>query len=284
MYIKDEMIERFLSEDIPYFDLTTHVLGIGNYMGEISFTAREDMVLSCVEEVTKIFEKLQITVVKALPSGTEIGNGDIFLIGKGLVSNLHMAWKVSLNILEYYCSVATRTKSLVDKTRSVNRDISIVTTRKSIPGTKELAIKAIIAGGALPHRLGLSETILIFKHHLAFLGGYKGLSEMINQIKVKSCEKKIIAEVENEWDAILLAGSGIDSLQFDKLKPDILASIVEKVRKINPKVTLIATGGINEKNILEYASTGVDAISTSSVYYGKPSDIKVLIERLPDLL
>lgn len=60
---------------------------------------------------------------------------------------------------------------MVKAARSVNPDVAVVTTRKSFPGAKRIAIKAIIAGGALPHRLGLSETILPFKQHTAFLGG-----------------------------------------------------------------------------------------------------------------
>jgi len=44
----------------------------------------------------------------------------------------------------------------------VNPDIAVFTTRKIFPGAKALAVKAIMVGGAMPYRLGLSETILIF--------------------------------------------------------------------------------------------------------------------------
>ncbi|ARE88410.1 putative nicotinate-nucleotide pyrophosphorylase [Clostridium formicaceticum] len=279
MYINDETIERFLKEDVSYIDLTTLVMGIGNEKGQICFTTREDMVLSGVEEVLRIFGKLGIKTIQSLPSGTIIKSGETFIIAEGLASNLHMAWKVSLNILEYCCGIATRTKRLVDKARSVNPKISIVSTRKSFPGTKELVIKSIIAGGAFPHRLGLSETILIFKQHVNFLGDFEGLSQIIGQIKINACEKKIIVEVENETEAMLIAGTDIDGLQFDKVPISDLRSLVEKVRHINPQLTLIAAGGINESNIEGYASTDVDAIATSSVYFGKPADIKVTIDK-----
>ena len=57
--------------------------------------------------------------------------------------------------------IATRTSQIVKKAKAVNPSVVVVTTRKAFPGTKKVAIKAIIAGGALPHRLGLSETILV---------------------------------------------------------------------------------------------------------------------------
>jgi len=101
-----------------------------------------------------------------------------------------MGWKVSMNVLEYCSGIATRTKYLVDKAKNINPQIEIVTTRKIFPGTKEFSIKAIIAGGAYPHRLGLSETVLIFKQHLNFIGGIPGLVENLEVIKARACGEK----------------------------------------------------------------------------------------------
>lgn len=279
MYISDDMLDRIIKEDVPYIDLTTIALGIGNKKGKIVFTTREDTVLSGVEEVMRIFGKLGINTTYNMPSGTRIDKGEMFLTAEGLASSLHMGWKVSLNILEYCCGIATKTRKLVDKARAVNPDISIVSTRKSFPGTKELVIKSVIAGGAYPHRLGLSETILVFRQHVNFLSGFDELPKMIKQIKNNACEKKIIVEVENEHEAILIAGAEIDGLQFDKIPVSDLKSMVKNVRKINDKITIIAAGGINESNVQEYADTGVNAIATTAVYFGNPCDIKVTIDK-----
>ena len=279
MYINDETIERFIKEDVPYIDLTTLVLGIENERGQISFTAREEIVLSGVEEVLRIFNKLGINTTFYLPSGKQIVAGETFLKAEGTASSLHMAWKVSINILEYGCGIATRARSIVDKVKSVNTRISIVSTRKSFPGTKELAIKSIIAGGAFPHRLGLSETILVFKQHVNLLGGFEQLLQKISEVKINACEKKIIVEVENEYEAMLMASSDIDGLQFDKVAASDLKIMVERIRRINPQMRLIAAGGINESNAKGYAATGIDAIATSALYFGKPADIKVVIDK-----
>ncbi len=126
----------------------------------------------------------------------------------------------------------------------------------------------------------MSETILIFKQHVNFIGGLEQLPKAVKQIRNNACEKKIIVEVENESEAILIAEAGVDGLQFDKIPASDLKSMVENIRRINPKLALIATGGVNEGNVQEYADTGVDAVATTSVYFGKPADIKVTIERL----
>ena len=75
-------------------------------------------------------------------------------------------------------------KKLVDKVSKINPNLHIITTRKVIPGTKELAIKAVVAGGGFPHRLGLSETVLIFRQHLNFLGGTDELIKILESVKV----------------------------------------------------------------------------------------------------
>lgn len=278
MLISDHDIDRFIGEDVPYIDLTTKILGIEDRAGKITFATREDTVLSGVEEVLKIFEKLDIKCNKFLSSGTFLPKDKIFIEGEGAAKDLHRAWRVSLSILEYCSGIATRTKAMVDKARGVNPDINIFTTRKVFPGTKKLSIKSIILGGALPHRLGLSETILIFKQHINFMGGYQELAKMMPRIKTIAFEKKVVVEVQNMEEAVLMAKSGADVLQIDKLPIDYLTEIIAKIRDMDPNIGLIATGGINMNNIETYAATGADAVVTTSLYFGKPSDISVKIE------
>lgn len=280
IYLSDATIDSLIKEDIPYLDLTTDILGIGQEKGKISFTVRENAILAGTEEVRRIFEKLHLETIRNLPTGTQVEKGETFLEAEGEAGNLHIAWKISLNILEYCCGIATRTRRLVEKARKINPGLSIVTTRKIFPGTKELSIKAILAGGAYPHRLGLSETILIFEQHINFLGGMDNLSKMISQIRKRACEKKVIVEVTKLEDAQKLAITGVDGLQFDKVSPEELKLMTQAVRKINPAILLIGAGGINENNIEDYAATGIDAVATTAVYFGKPVDIGAKIVKL----
>ncbi|KGP76721.1 pyrophosphorylase [Desulfosporosinus sp. Tol-M] len=280
MYITDETIDRLIREDIPYLDLTTHILNIRERKGTIRFTSRQKAVISGTDIVARIFEKLGIRIINIIPSGTGVEAGEIFIEAQGTAQSLHMAWKVSINILEYCSGIATRTRTLVDSAKKINPKIEVVTTRKVFPGTKELSIKAILDGGALPHRLGLSETILIFKQHAVFLGGVDGLLGELEKIKERVCEKKVVVEVECREDAIKLCHARINALQFDKIPPEKLKEIVNDIRKINFGITLISTGGINAENIEAYAAAGVDVINTSSVYFGKPVDIGVEIKRV----
>ncbi|MBZ4218689.1 MAG: ModD protein [Chlorobium sp.] len=275
--LPDSDIERFIEEDMPYGDLTTLLLGIGKLQGEITFTSRERTTLCCTEEAARILERCGATVSFLLPSGTTVDAGAIILAASGPAGSLHAGWKVALNLLEYASGIATRTRKMVNKVREVNPAITIVTTRKSFPGTKKVVIKAIMAGGALPHRLGLSESVLVFRQHTAFCGGLESFLQTIAELKATSPEQKIIVEADNAEEALQIAASGVDVVQIDKLTPKTLFPLVRQLKKEFPGVTISAAGGINLENASAYAETGVDMLVLSSLYFGKPSDIEVSI-------
>ncbi len=274
MYFTDEMLDRLIKEDTPYLDLTTTLLEIGEKAGRIEFRVREDGIVACTEEAARILEKLGLVVIQCTASGTKVVKKTVILVAEGKAEGLHLGWKVCLNILEYCCGIATSAWQLVEKAQKVNPNISVVVTRKSFPGTKELIIKAALAGGALPHRLGLSESILVFKQHLVFLGGAEQLITIMPKLQQKGCEKKIIVEVDTLEDARKVALAGADALQFDKVSPEDLSRYVKEIKMINKSITLIAAGGITIKNADLYAATGIDAIATSAIFHGKPLDIE----------
>ncbi|HEX2964560.1 MAG TPA: ModD protein [Syntrophorhabdaceae bacterium] len=276
-YISDSDIERFIEEDVPYGDLTTSLLSIGGEQGSITYTTREETTLCCTEEAGRLLNKVGAETTFMLASGTTVTPGTDILEARGTVASLHCGWKMALNLLEYASGVASRTSRVVKAARAANPDITVVTTRKSFPGTKKIVIKAIMAGGALPHRLGLSETILVFKQHTAFMGGLEEFLKTVPQLRKKAKETKIIVEADTVDEALLIAQGGVDVVQIDKMKPDELAALVKEIRSVNPDVKISAAGGINESNTSLYAATGVDIIVLSSVYFGKPSDVKVRI-------
>jgi molybdenum transport protein len=64
--LSDADIERFIEEDLPYGDLTTLLLGIGNISGMITFTSRERTTICCTEEAARVLEKCGATVTLCL--------------------------------------------------------------------------------------------------------------------------------------------------------------------------------------------------------------------------
>jgi molybdenum transport protein len=276
--LPDSEIDRFIEEDVPYGDLTTSLLGIGGKQGTITFTSRHHTVLSCTEEAARVLEKSGAAVLSCLRSGTMVQPGTAFLAASGSAASLHAGWKVAMNLLEYASGIATRTANVVQTARSTNPGISVVTTRKSFPGTKKVAIKSIMAGGALPHRLGLSETILVFGQHTAFLGGLERFLDGLARLKASAPENRVIVEADTAEEALKIAAAGADVVQVDKMPVENLAVLADTIHREFHGVKLSAAGGITAENAAVYAGTGVDILVLSSVYFGKPADIQVTIE------
>jgi molybdenum transport protein len=278
--LMDEEIDRFLREDCPFGDLTTILLEIGAKPGRITFSTRHETTLCCTEEAARLLERQGCAVTLLEPSGSVLPEGRIFLEATGSAESLHTVWKAAVNLLEAASAIATRTRELVRSARSVNPAVEVVATRKIFPGTKAVAIKAVYAGGGLPHRLGLSESVLVFEQHRVFLGGSQELWARLPEIKNRAREKKIGVEVIDEAAALSAALAGADIVQVDKMGPEDLGRLVQTLRATSPGITIAAAGGVTQDNVEAYASTGVDLLVTSSMYWGKPADIAVSMEAL----
>ncbi|OAB62028.1 pyrophosphorylase [Leptolyngbya valderiana BDU 20041] len=283
VWFSDSEIDRLIREDIPYFDLTTTGLGISQIPGRIEFSTRHPTVVCGVEEAVRILTRCGATVEDCVASGTYLPENTTILTAEGSAGVLHQTWRVALNLMEHASGIATRTKTLVDIVRSVNPKACVVTTRKVLPGTKALSVKAVLAGGAQPHRLGLSETVLVFDRHLAFLGGIEGFVQFSQHLRERFPEKAIGVEVSHEDDAFKVAKTDIDFLQFDKFSPEVLTRTVKVLQVRFPRLKLAAAGGIDRENIATYAATGVSSLVTSWPYFGKPADLGVqLYPRSPE--
>jgi len=280
MRISSNTIYQWLEEDLPYFDLTTQVLGVGGMQARMSYQCRHPAIACGTEEAAVLVREAGAQIVSMVNSGEAISIGQEFFVVEGRFSALNEITKVIQNIFEYASGVATRTQQLVSAAKQVNSAINILTTRKVFPGTKALSIKAILAGGAYPHRLGLSETILLFKQHIDFVGGFAAIEDCVARILAQDCEKQILLEVESAEDLEAVMHLPIHGIQYDKINPDELSVLVAKVRKVNPQLTQLAAGGITLDNAALYAATGVDGLVTTAVYFGKPADVGVRFVKL----
>ncbi|MDP3586813.1 MAG: ModD protein [Sulfuricurvum sp.] len=279
--LSDHELELILAEDVPYGDLTTKSLGIDTQRARITFSTRDrPLVASCTEEAVRLCGLYGLEIDGFIKSGTLVPPKSIFLEAHGEAGQCHRIWKSVQNLLDYAGGIATYTREAVLLARTINPDIVVATTRKTTPFTKKIAIKAVESGGGVAHRLGLSESILVFEYHRIFFPTDEAFSEALNKVKKANPEKKIVMEAETLEEGLKFATMGADILQLEKMPLTKLSDAVRTLRAEYPHIILIATGGISVKNIAEYASTGVDMIVTSSPYSAQPADIKVKIEPL----
>lgn len=271
-------IDAWIAEDAPLVDLTTHLLAIDTQPARITWILRAPGVAACTEEAARIVTHCGGQVLAQLPSGTQAPAGAVLLHASGPAAGLLRAWKVAQNLLEYACGVASATAQLVQAVRHVAPQVAVLTTRKHAPGLRRIALKATLCAGAFPHRLGLSESVLVFPQHRSLLGGWDEVARRLAAAAPALAEKKCVIEAHSLEDAYQAAQAGADVIQFDKASPEALAAWCPQLRSRHPQLRLLAAGGINASNASAYAASGVDALVTSSLHHAPPADIGVTIE------
>jgi molybdenum transport protein len=272
-------LEQLLADDVPYGDLTTDALGIGVTPGEMTFKARDAMVLALAEDAAAIIELAGGEVELHACSGTALGKGSPILTARGPASALLRSWKVAQTLIEIWSGVASDARAIVDAAAAVEPKIAVACTRKNVPGTKRFAVAAVKAGGAVMHRLGLSETVLVFPEHRAFLG-QEMLAESADRLRRAAPEKRLVIEVTTIKDAIIAAMAGFDVVQAEKFAPSEIAALVARMNvmaSIRARPLVAAAGGIHAGNVAAYAQAGADIVVTSSPYLARPRDVQVLI-------
>jgi len=270
-------LERLLAEDAPYGDLTTEALGIGAEIGQIRFAARGAMVVAAVEEAAALFALAGVEARPQVRSGDAVEPDALLLVGEGPARGLHRAWKVAQTLVEIWSGVATATRALAVAARAVRPQIAIACTRKNVPGTKVAAVAAVKAGGATMHRMGLSETVLVFPEHRVFRRDADDLAAMVRALRAHSPEKKLVIEVNSEDEGVAAATAGFDVVQTEKFTPEMISRLVSLVANLKPRPLIAAAGGINPDNAGAYARAGADILVTSWPYTARPADVAVRI-------
>lgn len=280
MYFTDAELDQLIHEDVPSVDLTTHITGIGAEKGVIRYSVREPTVICCTEEALRIFQKLGLFVLDVTPSGSFVPAGGVVLEAQGKAQAIHAAWRVALNLLEYASGIATRTRQMVEQVQQAAPHVTVAATRKSVPWARKMMTKAILCGGALPHRLGLSETVLVFEEHTRFMPDFNEFTTNIRHLKARLGDKMVVAEASHYDAALKLAQAGVDMVQLDKLGIEETRQVAAALKATCPGLKVAAAGGVNPENAVAYAGTGVDMLVTSSLYFGKPADIKADIQKI----
>ena len=272
-----EELEKLLREDPPYGDLTTEALGLSGRAGTIRFDARARMVVAAIEEAAAILRLAGVSISRCARAGDIAARGDCLLEGAGPAEGLLRAWKVSQALVEIWSGVATGARAIVEAAAASRPEIVVACTRKNVPGTKALAIAAIKAGGAVPHRLGLSETIVVFPEHRVFQPA-ADMAQMARRLKAWAPEKRTVVEVNSVAEAVVAARAGFDVIQLEKFSPEAVRAVAAaRAQQLAPPI-LAAAGGIHPDNAAAYAEAGANILVTSWPYTARPADVAVTID------
>lgn len=267
-----KIIKNALKEDIPHKDITSELLIPKNSISTAVIKAKQDGIVCGVDIVKKCFnlidKKTKIKINKQ--DGQWVKKGDLILELKGKTKYILEVERTALNFLQHLSGIASYTNKMVKLAEKY--DVTILDTRKTIPGLRYLAKYAVTIGGGKNHRLNLSDEILIKENHILV---NKDVKNTLIKLR-KKYHKNFEIEVENLEEFNQAIQYKAPYILLDNFK---ISDIKKAVKLNNGQAKLEVSGGVNLKNIKKIVKTGIDFISIGSITHSAPAmDYSLIIK------
>lgn len=264
--ILDPLLQAWLAEDIGRGDRTTQALwpaGSEADWGQAELRLKQPGVVAGLPLFQRVFQILssQVEMSSLVQEGEAIPSGTVVAQLQGPMDALLMGERVALNLIMPLSGIASLTRTYADKIADL--PTQLVDTRKTTPGLRILEKYATQVGGAVNHRMGLDDAVMIKDNHIVAAGG---IGEAVCRVRQQipfplaiEVETETLEQVQQAMD------HQTDIIMLDNMAVEQMQSAVKLIRsQCDHTVKIEASGNINLQTIRAVAETGVDYISTSA--------------------
>lgn len=262
----DLLIKNALQEDISDGDHSTLSTIDAAAEGKAVLKIKQDGILAGMQVAEKIFRYMQpdIEFTTFKKDGDAMKYGEQAFEVKAKVHTILQCERLVLNCMQRMSGIATLTHQYVQKLEGYKT--RLLDTRKTTPNFRVLEKEAVRIGGAVNHRFGLYDMIMLKDNHIDYCGGIqKAIEKAYRYVQEKKPGLKIEVETRSIADVEIVMQTGkINRIMLDNFTPE---KITEALAIINGKYETEASGGINYNNLESYAATGVDFISSGAIIH-----------------
>jgi nicotinate-nucleotide pyrophosphorylase (carboxylating) len=269
MELTAEAIERVvraaLAEDVGSGDVTTDATVPAGARCRGALVVEESGVVCGIPAARAVFEALDPGIrVDALAGEAERVTEAPARVAEieGSARAVLTGERTALNLVGRLSGIATLTARYVDLVEGTRA--TILDTRKTTPGLRELEKYAVRCGGGHNHRAGLYDAILVKDNHLRIAGGVRAAVAALRNGDAPAIE----VEAETIADVSEALAAGVERILLDNMTPD---EVREAVRLVGGRARLEASGGISPATVRAYAETGVDYISVGALTHAARS-------------
>src|SRR5215467_8270787 len=266
------ILENALLEDRATRDATSAACIDANQRAAGTILAKQDCILAglgAVARILDVYAALDGAVVShyEVTSHPEIFDGVRLHAGQTVAVIRHNARvilsceRVILNFMQRLSGIATLTRKFVEAASGTKA--RILDTRKTAPGLRALDKFAVRCGGGQNHRLDLSDGVLIKNNHIALAGGIVPALERAHKNRQGTQPIEIEVRTLAELEEALTHGA--EAVLVDNMSVEDVRKAVERCAKMERRIPVECSGGINLQNIRAYAETGVDFISVGTL-------------------
>ena len=272
-----KLIDLGIEEDINTGDVTTDSIIPATMNAVATMTAKQEGVISGLEIVKMVYDYFQKDVVFTayFKDGDSVKKGDVILKIEATYPTLLRGERLSLNIFQRMCGIATETARYVKELVGTNTEL--LDTRKTAPGLRVLDKMAVKHGGGTNHRMGLYDMAMIKDNHIKMAGG---ITKAVEQVRANiTPEIKIEVETTNLDEVKEAIAAGADIIMLDNMDNATMTEAVEIIKAANKGIKTEASGNMNIPRLKEVAATGVDFISVGALTHTvKAMDISMNIQ------
>ena len=263
--VLDPILESWLREDIGRGDRTTMGLFPNDDApeGEAVWIAKAKGTIAGLPVAKRVFQLLDplIEFQALVKDGDECKQGQKIMTIKGSLATLLTGERVALNLVMRLSGISTLTREYV--AAIAHLPATLVDTRKSTPGLRIFEKYATYVGGAINHRFGLDDAVMIKDNHIAAAGGIREAVERVRKvIPFTTLIEVETAEISQVKEALAM---DVDIIMLDNMSLDLMRDAIALIRNHSHKVKIEASGNITLNTIHKVAELGMDYISTSAM-------------------
>ncbi|MFQ5488006.1 MAG: carboxylating nicotinate-nucleotide diphosphorylase [Gammaproteobacteria bacterium] len=254
----DNMVQRALREDLGDGDVTAALIP-ADTASQARIISREAAVLCGRQWFDSVFRQLDpaVEIHWQAQDGDAIASDQELCRLHGQARVLLSGERTALNFLQTLSGTATLAHRYHEQVKDLS--VTILDTRKTIPGLRLAQKYAVRCGGCSNHRMGLYDGILIKENHILACGS---ISAAIARARASAPALPIEVEVENLEEMSEALENDADILLLDNFEQEMLQQAVALNRG---RSRLEASGGITLENIRRIAQSGVDYISVGAL-------------------
>lgn len=272
-----KLLDLGIEEDINTGDITTESIIPATMNATATMTAKQAGVISGLDIVRMVYERFQSDVVFTpyFKDGDSVEKGDVILKVEATYPTLLRGERLSLNIFQRMCGIATETAKYVRELGDTHTEL--LDTRKTAPGLRVLDKMAVKHGGGTNHRMGLYDMAMIKDNHIKMAGG---IAKAVEQVRSKIApEIKIEVETTTLDEVRQAIEAGADIIMLDNMDNATMTEAVSIIKAAAPGIKTEASGNMSIPRLKEVAATGVDYISVGALTHTvKAMDISMNIQ------
>ena len=273
----NKLLDLGIEEDINTGDFTTESIIPATMNGVATMTAKQDGVISGLDIVKMVYDRFQSDVVFTpyFKDGDRVKKGDVILKIEATYPTLLRGERLSLNIFQRMCGIATETAKYVKELEGTHTEL--LDTRKTAPGLRVLDKMAVKHGGGTNHRMGLYDMAMIKDNHIKMAGG---IAKAVEQVRARIAQGiKIEVETTNLDEVHQAIAAGADIIMLDNMDTQAMTEAVKIINAANKGIKTEASGNMSIPRLKEVAATGVDYISVGALTHTvKGMDISMNIQ------